>query len=40
MSRWILPVAGFFVVIAFGVGVIATAAYNTNNRGGADDASP
>ncbi|HEV2754930.1 MAG TPA: multicopper oxidase domain-containing protein [Actinomycetota bacterium] len=32
--------AGFFVVVAFGVGVIATAAYNTNNRGGAADASP
>ena len=28
---WLLPVTAFLVVIAFGVGVIATAAYDSNN---------
>lgn len=28
---WLLPVAGFFIVVAFGIGVIATAAYNSHN---------
>jgi FtsP/CotA-like multicopper oxidase with cupredoxin domain len=28
---WLLPVAGFLMVVSFGVGVIATAAYDSNN---------
>lgn len=28
---WLLPVAGFLIVVAFGIGVIATAAYDSHN---------
>lgn len=34
---WALPVAGFLMVVAFGFGVIATAAYDSNNSFGTGD---